>query len=737
VDAVRKAPGEVVRHSRDFLMKFAARYTTCPQELASSGLEVLLTDDRERDVQRKVLQSAADDADDRDWRTRPLGGGPEEPRLPTPAALAPAPRPAEKAERAAPAPAAARPAPAAAAPAAQPAPKAAQQPAAAAAAQPQQQPARASPAPSPAAQPPQQRDQAPYVDTSKFAKAADVGLQAYKPGGNVSGTERALRQIKGVLNKLTPEKFDRLLNQLLEVVATADVLKHTIAMVFENAVAQPTFVAMYADLCLALSRELPQFPPAAGEDKPMTFKRVLLNTCQDEFEEAAAAREALRTIREPDEREAAERRVKQRTLGNVRLIAELYRKDVVTEKIVHLCVRDLLEPVGTGKDALPHEDSIEAVCEMVSISGKKLADGGSEEGRKRLRGYLGRMEKLAASAALPARLRFIVREVLELERSKWVPRRETFTARKISEVKAEAQAELGMTDYDRIVSELPSLPAQHRFAAEEVALLPPLRSAAAGNGGGNDGFGRGGLPGMRGPLPGSAGTSGRPPAAPAPATPPAKAPAARAAAGAPAKPLSAEEVEAKVRSLVREYVSVGDAAEAVTCGRELEAGAGAAAAGKALVQFGLEEALDAVRERDQGAVLGLLAALAAAGLVGPAQLAAGLGAYAENLEDVALDYPAAPGLLGRFAGAALATGALELPALAAMLAGVESARPRRELIAVALNAVKAAKGDAGLAAVCKGFSAAAVLAVDADIDGDEEPPAAAFLKQHGLSAVPL
>jgi translation initiation factor 4G len=97
--------------------------------------------------------------------------------------------------------------------------------------------------------------------------------------------------VKGILNKLTPEKFERLLNQLLSVITTADILKHTITLVFENAVAQPTFCAMYADLCLSLSRELPSFPPAEGEDKPVMFKRVLLNTCQDEFEGAAEARE--------------------------------------------------------------------------------------------------------------------------------------------------------------------------------------------------------------------------------------------------------------------------------------------------------------------------------------------------------------------------------------------------------------------------------------------------------------
>ena len=36
---------------------------------------------------------------------------------------------------------------------------------------------------------------------------------------------------------------------------------------------------------------LPEFPPAEGETRPMTFRKVLLNTCQEEFEGTHAARE--------------------------------------------------------------------------------------------------------------------------------------------------------------------------------------------------------------------------------------------------------------------------------------------------------------------------------------------------------------------------------------------------------------------------------------------------------------
>ena len=65
---------------------------------------------------------------------------------------------------------------------------------------------------------------------------------------------QAVRAVKGILNKLTPEKFDVLLDQLKCNITTPEVLHSSIALVFENAVAQPTFVKMYADLCEKLSK---------------------------------------------------------------------------------------------------------------------------------------------------------------------------------------------------------------------------------------------------------------------------------------------------------------------------------------------------------------------------------------------------------------------------------------------------------------------------------------------------
>ena len=52
---------------------------------------------------------------------------------------------------------------------------------------------------------------------------------------------------------------------------------------------------MYAELCRRLGAELPELAPLEGETQPQSFQRLLLNTCQEEFEGTNDARE----VRQP------------------------------------------------------------------------------------------------------------------------------------------------------------------------------------------------------------------------------------------------------------------------------------------------------------------------------------------------------------------------------------------------------------------------------------------------------
>jgi len=149
--------------------------------------------------------------------------------------------------------------------------------------------------------------------------------------GKVTDEEQAKqRQLKAILNKLTPQNFEKLFEQVKAVnIDNAATLTGVISQIFDKALMEPTFCEMYADFCSHLAGELPDFNEA---NEKVTFKRVLLNKCQEEFErgereqeEANKAEEEGEIKQSAEQREEKRVKARRRMLGNIRLIGELYK----------------------------------------------------------------------------------------------------------------------------------------------------------------------------------------------------------------------------------------------------------------------------------------------------------------------------------------------------------------------------------------------------------------------------
>ncbi|CAI8612517.1 unnamed protein product [Vicia faba] len=256
--------------------------------------------------------------------------------------------------------------------------------------------------------------------------------------GKVTDAEQAKqRQLKGILNKLTPQNFEKLFEQVKAVnIDNAVTLTGVISQIFEKALMEPTFCEMYANFCFHLAAALPDL---SQDDEKITFKRLLLNKCQEEFERGEREQEEANKADEggvkqsDEEREAKRSKARRRMLGNIRLIGELYKKRMLTERIMHECIKKLL-----GQCQNPDEEDVEALCKLMSTIGEMIDHPKAKE---HMDVYFERIKLLSNNMSLSSRVRFMLKDTIDLRKNRWQQRRKVEGPKKIEEVHRDASQE--------------------------------------------------------------------------------------------------------------------------------------------------------------------------------------------------------------------------------------------------------------------------------------------------------
>ena len=179
-----------------------------------------------------------------------------------------------------------------------------------------------------------------------------------------------------ILNKLSLTKFDKLSDAFIDtgVGRNETCLVGATQLIVKKAQDEPHFAAMYASLCLKLSKTPVHFEEPGKNKK---FKKMLLTECQNEFEEEMDVKisKAIEGIENEEDREIKMTLVKKHYLGHMRFIGELYKCDLISAKIMIFLLPQLLD--GRDDKGNVDEEKVECFAKLMTVIGKIIEEQGN------------------------------------------------------------------------------------------------------------------------------------------------------------------------------------------------------------------------------------------------------------------------------------------------------------------------------------------------------------------------
>ncbi|KAG8900752.1 hypothetical protein FRC00_011372 [Tulasnella sp. 408] len=266
---------------------------------------------------------------------------------------------------------------------------------------------------------------------------------------------RIRHKLLALLNKLSMENLDSVSGQIIDWANRSENEKNGATLilitelVYKKATDEPHHAEMYARLCRKMMEQISQnvqddnIRNSAGE--PIVggnlFRKCLLSRCQEDFERGWSQKESAQAAATPmaTDGKAAEDvskangqndkpvlysneyyallKAKRQGLGLVRFIGELFKVQMLTERIMHECIKKLLSKIEN-----PEEEELESLCELLTTVGQAL-DTRKAKGHMDI--YFGRIQMLSDNPNVASRIRYMLTDVIELRKRNWQPNNAT------------------------------------------------------------------------------------------------------------------------------------------------------------------------------------------------------------------------------------------------------------------------------------------------------------------------
>ena len=254
-------------------------------------------------------------------------------------------------------------------------------------------------------------------------KVSETGYKVLS-AAQMDAQEILKRQVLAILNKITLDTFSLCTDKIREIPVDESWQTNTIVgLVFDKAVVEHHYSEMYAEMCLRLAKDWPMLKDEEGN--PVDFRRQILEKCQDEFERIPATLEPSEEEREkvkndPADLEILRGKKKERILGNMKFIGQLYLKQLVSTGVAGKVAKRLLgQPVLDEDEEVetPEEHYLECACSFLSGIGNSLE--ARSRGGEMLDDFLYRLKDLIDTGKYSKRIQFMARDLFEARQAGW------------------------------------------------------------------------------------------------------------------------------------------------------------------------------------------------------------------------------------------------------------------------------------------------------------------------------
>ncbi|CAF0971392.1 unnamed protein product [Adineta ricciae] len=257
----------------------------------------------------------------------------------------------------------------------------------------------------------------------KFVREIETGKQK-----TVDATAQFIRDVRLILNKLTPQNRTILVEQLEKLeLDRHERLEGMIDIIFSKAVEEPKYCSMYAELCDSFQKKQITVPNQNGQTTTISFRQVLLSRCQTRFEndyrvdinydqrkaDVDKITDEKLQKEEAENLEEALNKAKRRHFGNILFIGELFKLGMLTESIMYSCMENLL------KDKTD-EENLECLCRLLRTVGKTFDE--KPANKKAMAKTYHELNDIVQQNQISLRTRFMIQDLLELREAKWIPR---------------------------------------------------------------------------------------------------------------------------------------------------------------------------------------------------------------------------------------------------------------------------------------------------------------------------